>query len=118
MKKLASVAGVLLFTGLVACADSNLLLRKWKLSAAAGTAAPDSSCLPKLEFTTKTYTNTDTAGKVSTIPVTYVTGSSTTFPTVVYMMTDAGITYHVTFRFLSKDRMILDNAFQCPYISQ
>jgi hypothetical protein len=117
MKKLVSVVGVLLFTGLVACADSNLLLGKWRLSAAAGAAAPSPYCLPKLEFTAKNYTSTDTAGKVSTIPVTYVTGA-TTFPTVVYLLTDAGITYHVTYRFPSKDRMILDTALQCPYSRQ
>jgi hypothetical protein len=53
---------------------------------------------------------------VNTIPVTYVTGNSNTFPTVVYVLTDAGITYHTTYNFPSKDKMILDTAAQCPYV--
>ena len=88
------------------------------MSAKAGAAPPDSYCLTKLEFTAKTYTSTEAAGTVSSRPVTYVAGQSKTFPTVVYMMTDAGITYHVTYRFESKDRMILDTAYPCRYARQ
>jgi hypothetical protein len=135
MKIIAGIT-VLLFTGAMAGgASSNLLLGTWKLSPTPGAAAASASCPLQMEFTAKasvahsmkfggTYTGTDAKGKNPTIPVNYVTGRNdnqgppTTFPTVVYVMTDAGITYHVTYRFLSKDKMILDTAQQCPYTRQ
>jgi hypothetical protein len=54
-------------------------------------------------------------GQPETIPITYVTGAATTFPATVYVMTDAGVAFHVTYIFSSKDQMTLDNALQCAY---
>jgi hypothetical protein len=119
VKKIVSMMAILLFTGAVARGEpANLLLGKWKLSAAAGAPAPSAYCVPTMEFAAKSYIRPDANGKPSPIPVTYVTGETTTFPTVVYVMTDAGIEFHTTYRFLSKNNMILDTALQCPYVRQ
>jgi hypothetical protein len=122
VNKIARILAVLLFAGAAGAGDyPNLLLGKWKLSAEPGGAAPAAGCLPQVEFAAKTYTRTDPGGKVSTIPVTYVTAQSksVTFPTSVYVMTDAGIYYHTTYVFkTNKDRMFLSTALVCPYVRQ
>jgi hypothetical protein len=118
MKKLLSVVAVVLFAATEACGGqpSNLLIGTWKLDRSG--AAPSQYCGEPLVFAAKTLTQPDIQGKSSTIAVTYVTGDTKTFPTVVYVMTDAGIAWHVTYRFLSKDQMILDSAAQCAYVRQ
>jgi hypothetical protein len=118
MKKFASAFVILLCMAAAACkaAPSNLLIGTWKLDRSG--AAPDPYCPEPLTFGEKTRTAPDVNGQVSTAPVTYVTGDSTTFPTVVYMMTDAGVAFHTTYRFLSKDKMIVDTAAQCAYVRQ
>ena len=122
MKKIASVVTVLLFTAVaaVAAAPPNVLVGKWKLSAEPGAAAPSTNCLPQMVFTAKTYTSTAADGKESTIPVTYVTGGAktVTFPTTVYVITDAGAYYHTTYVFKTGNRMVLDTALLCPYARQ
>lgn len=122
MNRVASVMTFLLFAGAASAADfPNLLIGKWKLSAEPGAPAPSSYCLPQMGFTATTYTKTDADGKVSTIPVTYVTAQSktVTFPTSVYVITDAGAYYHTTYVFKSnKDRVLLDTALQCQYARQ
>jgi hypothetical protein len=118
MKKLMSVLAVLLFTVAEACGGqpSNLLIGTWKLDRS-GTA-PSPYCLEPMTFGEKTWTGADTTGKMNSTAVTYIAGDATKFPTVVYMMTDAGEANHTTFRFLSKDKMILDTAAQCAYVRQ
>jgi len=116
MKSFTSVIVVVLFLAATACkgAPSNPLLGTWVLDRSA--AAIDPSCQEPLTFAAKTRTEPDVNGVMNTVPVTYVTGDSSTFPTVVYMMTDAGMAYHTTYRLPSKDKMILDTAAQCPYV--
>jgi hypothetical protein len=120
MKKLVSAMAIVLFCVATACGGSgsfdpsNVLLGKWKL-------VPDAvhipSCLATMEFTAKTYTGTETNGKTISMPVTYVTGGSKTptFPTTVYVLTDAGINAHTTYNFASRDKMILNTAAMCSY---
>jgi hypothetical protein len=119
VNRIASLVTILLLTGTAMAGDfPNLLLGKWKLSAE---PAPSPYCIAQVGFTTTTYTRTDADGKASSIPVTYVTAQSTTvtFPTSVYVMTDAGAYYHTTYIFkASKDRMLLDTALQCQYARQ
>jgi len=117
MKRSGAIVATLLFAGVTACSSepTNLLLGQWKLDAGAGAAAQSPYCLTPLQFAAKTQTTPDATGKLTTIPVTYVTGDTTKFPTVVYLLTDAGVNFHVTYRFLSKDKMILDNWLQCAY---
>jgi len=113
MKRLATILTILLFTVPTAFgASTNLLLGKWKLDSA---TKQSPYCENSFEFTPKALIRT-TPGKTGSTPVTYVTGDAKTFPTVVYVMTDAGIAYHTTYRFLSKDKMILDTALQCVYL--
>jgi hypothetical protein len=118
MKKLTTASVVLLFMAATACkgTPSNLLIGTWKLDRS-GTAL-DPSCQEPLTFNEKTRTEPDVNGQMNTVAVTYVAGEAKTFPTVVWMMTDAGMAYHTTYRFLSKDRMILDTPAQCPYVRQ
>ena len=118
MKKFVSSFVFLLFMLSTACkaAPSNLVIGTWKLDRSG--AAPSPYCPEPLSFSATTRTAPDVNGQVSTAPVTYVTGETTTFPTVVYMMTDAGVAFHTTFRFLSKDKMIVDTAAQCAYVRQ
>jgi len=118
MKKFASAFVILLFMLATACkaAPSNLLIGSWKLDRSG--AALDASCQEPLIFAEKTRTEPDVNGVMNTVPVTYVAGDSKTFPTVVYLMTDAGMAYHTTYRFLSKNNMILDTVAQCPYVRQ
>src|ERR1039458_4364071 len=91
MKNFASVIVVVLFMTAASCkgAPSNLLIGTWVLDRSG--AAPSPYCQAQLTFAEKTLTSPDVNGKMNTIPVTYVTGDSNTFPTVVYVMTDAGI---------------------------
>jgi hypothetical protein len=56
-----------------------------------------------MNYAAKSVTQVSWDGKPSTIAVTYVTGDSTKFPATVYVMTDAGIDFHVTYIFASKD---------------
>jgi hypothetical protein len=118
MKNTMSVIAVLLFTAAAACGGqpSNLLIGTWKLDR--GGVAPSAYCQEPMSYTEKTVTMPSVNGPSTTTPVTYVAGDPKTFPTVVYMMTDAGVANHTTFRFLSKDRMILDTAAQCAYVRQ
>jgi len=118
MKKFVSSFVFLLFMLATACkaAPSNLLIGTWKVDRSG--VAPNPGCPEPLTFGEKSRTEPDANGQSNTIPVTYVAGESTKFPTVVYVMTDAGIEFHTTFRFLSKDKMIMDTAAQCPYVRQ
>jgi hypothetical protein len=119
MKKLVSVMAVVLLGVAEACGGqpSNLLIGTWKLDRSG--VAPSAYCQEPISFAEKTRTMPPgVQGGQNTIPVTYVTGDVKTFPTVVYVMTDAGIEYHTTYRFLSKDKIILDTALQCAYVRQ
>jgi hypothetical protein len=118
LKKIVSVVAVLLMAVTGACGGqpSNLLIGTWKLDRSG--AAPSAYCQEPMSYAEKSRTMPSANGQPNTIPVTYVTGDVKTFPTVVYVMTDAGIEYHTTFRFLSKDKMILDTALQCAYVRQ
>ncbi len=125
MKKLMSIAVILAFSAIAACGGAgagdpaNPLIGKWKLYAAAGiTYSP--YCVPNFEYAAKTFTKPDANGKLSTIPVTYITNGAkvVTFPATVYVLTDAGALFHTTFLFPSKDRMVLDTALQCTYVRQ
>jgi hypothetical protein len=124
LKKLASIAVILAFLAIAACGGggsdpANPLIGKWKLYAAPGTTSSP-YCLANFEFAAKTYTKPIGDGKVSTIPVTYVTSGAkvVTFPATVYVMSDAGILAHTTYLFSTKDRMLLDTALQCTYMRQ
>lgn len=113
MKKLANIAAILLLPVVTSCGSgqpTNLLIGQWKASATAS-----SSCPTPLVFTANTYTMPNAGGQPETIPITYVTGATTPFPATVYVMTDAGVAFHVTYIFSSKDQMTLDNALQCAY---
>jgi len=95
---------------------SNLLIGTWKLDRSG--AAPSQSCQEPLTFGEKSRTEPDVNGKMNTAPVTCVAGDSKAFPAVVWMITDAGMANHTTYRFLSKDKMILDTAWQCAHVRQ
>jgi hypothetical protein len=119
VKKFASVVAVLLFGVAEACGGqpSNLLIGTWKLDRSG--VAPSAYCQEPISFAEKTRTMPPgIQGGQNTIPVTYVAGDPKTFPTVVYVMTDAGVANHTTFNFVSKDKMILDTALQCVYLRQ
>jgi hypothetical protein len=122
VKKLVSITAILLFSVITACGGGgadprNLLLGKWKLF-------PDDVhskyCLATMEFTAKTYTGPDVNGKLFTIPVTYVTGDPKTlkFPATVYVLTDAGVDFHTTYLFSTKDKMMLNTGLMCSYTRQ
>jgi hypothetical protein len=114
---------ILAFTAIAACGGpasgdpANPLIGKWKLYAAAGTTSSP-YCVQNFEYAAKTFTNPDANRKPTTIPVTYVTNGAkvVTFPATVYVMTDAGVLFHTTFLFPSKDRMVLDTALECTYM--
>jgi hypothetical protein len=110
MKKLVSVAAVLLFAA-EACGGqpSNLLIGKWKLTSGA------TGCNTAMTYAAKSVTQMSWDGKPSTIAVTYVAGDPTKFPATVYVMTDAGIDFHVTYIFPSKDKVTIDTAAMCTY---
>lgn len=117
MKTFTSVAALLLLPLLTSCGSgkpANLLIGQWNASAVAGAAA-NPYCPTPLVFTGTTYTMPDSLGKPETIAITYVTGTGTTFPATVYVMSDAGVANHVTYIFSSQDQMTLDNALQCAY---
>jgi hypothetical protein len=118
MRKFATTILILMSMAAAACkaAPSNLLIGTWRVDRSG--VAPNPGCPEPLTFGEKTRTEANVNGQGNTIPVTYVAGESTTFPTVVYVMTDAGVEFHTTFRFLSKDTMIMDTAAQCPYVKQ
>jgi hypothetical protein len=118
VKKFASVVAVLLIAVTEACGGqpSNLLIGTWKLDRSS--TAPSPYCQEPLTFAEKSRTEPDVNGKMNTAPVTYVAGETKTFPTVVWMITDAGMANHTTYRFLSKDKMVLDTAWQCAYVRQ
>ena len=123
MNGFARIITVLLLTAAAAVSADppNVLLGKWKLSAEPGAAAPSKYCQPQMVFTAKTFTVTNTNGTESTNAVTYVTGGAktVTFPTSVYMITDAGAARHTTYVFKTgKDRMVLETALMCPYARQ
>jgi hypothetical protein len=117
VKKLLCIGAVLLFGMAEACGGqpSNLLIGTWKLDRSG--AAPSAYCQEPITFAEKTRTMpAGVQGAANTIPVTYVAGDPTKFPTVVYVMTDAGVANHTTFNFVSKDKMVLDTALQCVYV--
>jgi len=111
MKKIVWVIAVLLLgvTGACDSQPTNLLIGKWKLSAG------PTGCTASMTYSAKSVTQVAWDGKSSTVAVTYVTGDSTKFPATVYVMTDAGIEWHTTYIFSTKDKMILDTAGQCAY---
>jgi hypothetical protein len=126
MKKFGTISAILIFCIATACGGSsagssdpkNLLIGKWKFMP---TATSSNDCLKTMEFTATTYTAPDMQGKLTTMPVTYITnGAKTvTFPSVIYMMTDASAgSLHVTFKFTSSDAMMPDIASSCPYARQ
>ena len=111
MKNLASFLTILLLASSAASGSpTNLLIGKWNLDPA---TKPSSYCLAPLEFTPTSFTQRDLQGKLSTIPVSYIPGGTSTFPTVVYLLTGGD---HLTYGFSSKDRMVLDTWLQCTYI--
>src|ERR1039458_3816436 len=111
MKKIVSVIAVLFLAAAEACGGqpANLLIGKWKL-----TSGP-TGCNTSMTYAAKSVTQVAWDGKSSTIAVTYVAGDSTKFPATVYVMSDAGIEYHVTYIFSSKDKMTIDTAAMCTY---
>jgi hypothetical protein len=115
VKTILTAAAALMLTATAACGapPSNLLIGSWKLDPA---AAPSPYCIGPLSFTAGTVTRPDAQGQPSTVAVTYVTSQTASFPTVVFMMTDAGAANHDTYRFSSRDRMILDAQAQCAYV--
>jgi hypothetical protein len=121
MKKLIGVIAVLLFSAITACGGGadpkNLLIGKWKLFP---DAIHSKLCSATMDFTATMYTGFDTFGKLYTIPVTYVTGDPKTlkFPATVYVLTDAGIDFHTTYIFSTKDKMMLNTAGMCSYTRQ
>ena len=111
MKKIASVTAVLFLAFAEACGgqSANLLIGKWKLTSGA------TGCNTSMNYAAKSVTQVDWQGNTSTIAVTYVTGDSTKFPATVYVMTDAGIDFHVTYIFSSKDKVMIDTGAMCTY---
>ena len=111
MKKIAKLLAVLSLTVAGACNQqpSNLLIGKWKLVSGA------TGCATSMSYTAKQLTQVDFQGQSSTIDVTYVTGDSTKFPATVFVITDAGMTYHTTWNFSSKDQVQLDAYTMCTY---
>jgi hypothetical protein len=88
---------------------ANLLIGKWKLASGA------TGCNTSMTYTEKSVTQVAWNGTPSTIAVTYVTGDSSKFPATVYVMTNAGIDYHVTYIFSSKDKVMVDTGAMCTY---
>ena len=111
MKKIVSVLAVLFLAAAEACGGqpANLLIGKWKLSSG------PTGCNTATTFAAKSVMQVSWDGKSSTIAVTYVAGDPTKFPATVYVMTDAGIEYHVTYIFASKDKVTIDTAAMCTY---
>ncbi len=112
MKKTLSLIAVLLFLTVAEASggeSANLLIGKWKLASGA------TGCNTSMTYTDKAVTQVAWNGTQSTIAVTFVTGDSTKFPATVYVLTDAGIEYHVTYIFSSKDKVTIDTAAMCTY---
>ena len=111
MKKFASALAVLFLVVTGACGGqpANLLIGKWKLTSGA------TGCATSMNYSAKSLTQVDWQGQSSTIAVTYVAGDATKFPTTVYVITDAGMTYHTTYIFSSKDKVQLDAYTMCTY---
>jgi hypothetical protein len=111
MKKIVSVLAVLFLAVTGACAGqpANLLIGKWKLSSGA------TGCNTAMTYAAKSVTQVAWDGTPSTVAVTYVAGDPTKFPATVYVMTDAGVAYHTTYLFSSKDKMTIDTAAMCAY---
>lgn len=111
MKKIASLLAVLFLAVTGACGGqpANLLIGQWKLTSGA------TGCNTSMNYAAKSVTQVAWNGASSTIAVTYVAGDPTKFPATVYVMTDAGIDYHVTYIFSSKDKVTIDTAAMCTY---
>jgi hypothetical protein len=111
MKKLVNGMAIAMFLVTSACGgqSSNLLLGKWKLTSGA------TGCNTSMTYAAKSVTQMSWDGKPSTVAVTYVAGDPTKFPATVYVMTDAGIDFHVTYIFPSKDKVTIDTAAMCTY---
>src|ERR1039458_10311854 len=111
MKKIVCVSAVLFLAIAEACGGqpANLLIGKWKLTSGA------TGCNTSMNYAAKSVTQVDWQGNPLTLSVTFVRGDSTKFPATVYVMTDAGIAYHVTYIFASKDKVTIDTAAMCLY---
>jgi hypothetical protein len=118
MKKFVCLVAVLLFAAAEACGGqpSNLLIGTWKLDRSGAAQSPN--CQEPFTFAEKSRTMPDVNGKMNTVPVTYVAGDPTKFPTVVWMITDAGMANHTTYQFASKNKMVLQTADMCAYVRQ
>ena len=113
MKKLTAALTILSLTATGAWGGpTNLLIGKWTLDPTVATNATP-YCLAPLEFTASTFTQRNTQGKISTIPVSYIPAQTKTFPTTVYLVMDGD---HLTYVFKSADRMVLDTFLQCTYV--
>ena len=113
MRKIASVSAFLFLAVAEACGGpANLLIGNWKLVSGA------TGCSTSMNYTAKSLTQVDWQGQTSTIAVTYVAGDATKFPTTVYVITDAGMAYHTTWIFSSKDKVQLDAYTMCTYQRQ
>ena len=116
MHRLAVVAAGMLLLATAGCGGgrpANPLIGSWKLDTSVAT---DPNCDKAYIFSAKSLTRPNPGGQASTIAVNYVGGDAKTFPAVVYVLTDAGIAFHTTYRFADRDHMILDTVMQCPYV--
>jgi hypothetical protein len=122
MKRIGCIAAILISSVTTACGGGgvdpkNILLGKWKL---VQDDKHSQYCLATMEFAAKTYTAPDPQGKLTTIPVRYVTGDpkTITFPATVYVLTDAGIDFHTTYLFSNINTMTLNTGAMCSYARQ
>ena len=120
MKKLVSIAAILLCTVAVSCGQSpNLMIGKWKLVPLPSGVENRgyTSCRTSLVFTDTTETSFYPwdNGKASSAKVRYINGpKKVVYPTTAYVMS-IETTNHETFNFSSKDRMVEDAAAFCTY---
>jgi hypothetical protein len=122
VKKTFSICVILSVCSLGGCGGGavdpqNILLGKWKL---VPDAVHSKYCLAMMEFAATTYIAPNPQGKLSTIPVRYVTGDpkTITFPATVYVLTDAGIEFHTTYVFSNINTMMLNTGAMCSYTRQ
>jgi hypothetical protein len=113
MKKIARLLAVLCLTVTGACnqqsSSSNLLIGKWKLVSGA------TGCDATMNFTEKQGTFVDSQGQSRSMALRYVAANQDKFPATVYVITDAGMTYHTTWIFSAKDTVQLDAYTMCTY---
>jgi hypothetical protein len=116
VKKLASIATILLFSVITACGSgpsSNPLIGKWKVGSTDGVATSP-FCASTMEFT-ETAQTLVYAGKPATEPASYSATQPGVFPTTVYVMGTGG---HTTYVFSTKDKMVMDTPLLCTYVRQ